>query len=84
MHNYLARISPKYLHCSWFREDISVNMHHEIPTSSILHYKAHVIFGLETGKEVHQKGMPYTVHSFKNSFFTHEAENKNVSEEIKT
>lgn len=73
---------PEDLHCSWFRKDISVNMHHEVPTSCILHYKAYMIFGLETGKKVHQKGMPYAVHSFKNSLFTHEAESKNVLVDI--
>lgn len=65
-----------YSHCSGFREDISVNVHHQIPTSSIFHYKAYVIFGLETSKKVHQEGMSYTIHSFKYSLFTHQAANK--------
>lgn len=65
-----------YSHCSGFREDISMNVHHQVPTSSIFHYKAHVIFGLETSKKVHQEGVSYTIHSFKYSLFTHQAANK--------
>lgn len=65
-----------YSHCSWFREDISMNVHHQIPTSSIFHYKANVIFGLETSEKIHQEGMSYTIHSFKYSLFAHQAANR--------
>jgi len=53
-----------------------MNVHHQIPTSSIFHYKANMIFGLETSKKVHQEGMSYTIHSFKYSLFTHQAANR--------
>lgn len=72
-----------YSHCSWFREDISMNVHHQIPTSSIFHYKANVIFGLETSKKVHQEGVSDTIHSFKYSFFTHQAANRKTSKNLK-
>ena len=72
------REMSKSSHSSWFRKDISVNVHHQVPTGSIFHYKANMLFGLETCKKVHQKGMPYTVHSFKNSFFTHQAVRENI------
>lgn len=76
IHIFWANRKEQHLHCSWFRKDISVNMHHEVPTSGILHYKAHMIFGLETSKEVHQKGVPYTVHSFKNPLLAHQTGKK--------
>lgn len=63
---------------SGFRKDVGVNVHHQVPAGGVLHHKANVLRRLETGKEVHQKGVPHTIHSLKNSFFTHQAERENI------
>lgn len=72
-----------YSHSSRFREDVGVNVHHQVPTCRILHHKAHMLFCLETRKKVHQKGVPDAIHSLKNSFFTHQAVKRKNYQDLK-
>ena len=48
-------------------EDIFVNVHHQITTTCVLHYKAHMLGRLETGKELDQERMLATIGTLKDS-----------------
>ena len=61
-----------YVHSPWFSEDISVDVHHEVTASRVLHDEAHVFRGLETRKQVDQEGVVGDVHRLKDTLLTHQ------------
>ena len=59
------------LHGTGLREDVGVDVHHEVATGSVLHDEAHMLTGLEAGKQVHQERVPHAVHRLKDTLLAH-------------
>lgn len=55
------------------REDILVDVDHQVAAWQILHDEAHVVAGLEAAMQVDQEGMPRGVDHLEDSLLTHEA-----------
>lgn len=59
-------------HGPGLREDISMDVHHQVAASCILHDKTNVLLRLETRKQVDQEGMADAVDRFKNPLLAHQ------------
>lgn len=64
-----------HLHGPRLRENISVDMHHQIASRCVLHDKTHMLLCLETCKQVDQERVADAVDGFKNPLLTHQTEN---------
>lgn len=67
-------------HGSGLRENISVDVHHQIASGCILHNKTHMLLCLETRKQIDQERVADAVDGFKNPFLAHQTEHKKESE----
>ena len=61
-----------YKPCSGLLEDISMNVHHEITTTGILHHKEDMGICLEAAGQVHQEWMLHCIDSLKNPLLRHQ------------
>lgn len=55
-----------------------MDVHHQVPSCCVLHYKTHMLLGLETSKEIDQERMPDAVHCLENPLLTHQAGEQNA------
>ena len=60
-------------HGAGLREHITVDVQHQVPAGRVLHHEAHVLWCLETAKQVHQKGVSRAGHSRQDPLLTHQA-----------
>ena len=51
-----------------------MDVHHQVAPSSVLHDKAHMLWGLEARKQVDQEGVTDAVHRLKDPLLTHQAD----------
>lgn len=61
-----------YLHGTWFCEDVSVDVHHQVASCCVLHNKTHMLWCLEARKQVDQEGMMGHVHDLKDALLAHQ------------
>lgn len=66
-------MNPDYLHGPGLRENVGVNVHHQVASRCVLHDEADVLSRLEAGKQVDQEGMPHTVDCLEDPFLAHQA-----------
>lgn len=59
--------------CLGLREDILMDLHHEVTTRRKLSHEAGVAGGLEAGKEGQQEGVPRAAHSLQDAFLAVQA-----------
>lgn len=59
-------------HSSGLRENISVDVHHQVSSRSVLHHKTDVLLRLETCKQVHEERVAHAVDGFENPLLTHQ------------
>lgn len=59
-------------HGSRLREDVSVNVHHEVSARRVLHDKTHVLRRLEAREQVDQEGVVGAVDRLKDPLLTHQ------------
>lgn len=62
----------KRLHGPGLRENISVDVHHQVSSCSVLHDKTHVFLRLETRKQVDQERVTDAVDRLKDPLLTHQ------------
>lgn len=55
------------------REDVLMDMHHEVTTWHKLSHEAGMAGGLEAGKEGEQEGVPHVAHSLQDPLLTIQA-----------
>lgn len=60
-----------HVHGSWLREDVCVDVHHQVTSCCVLHNKTHVLWSLEARKQVDQEGMVGQVHNLKDALLAH-------------
>ena len=65
---YRQNMQMYYIPCSGLLEDIGVNVHHEITTTSILHLNEDMGLGLEAAAQVDQERVLHCIDSLKNPF----------------
>lgn len=65
--------APGHSHGPGLRENVSMDVHHQVASCCVLHDKAHVLLCLKTRKQVDQEGMADTVHRFEDPLLTHQA-----------
>lgn len=63
----------RHLRGPWLWKHICVNVHHQISSCCILHYKTHMLLGLETCEKINQEWVTNAVHGFKYPLLTHQA-----------
>lgn len=59
-------------HSPGLRENISMDVHHQVASSCVLHDKTHVLLRLETRKQVDQERVADAVDRLKNPLLTHQ------------
>lgn len=66
-----------HLHSPGLRENISVDVHHQVSSCCILHHKTNMLLCLETGKKVDQERVADAVDGFKDPLLAHQTEKRN-------
>jgi len=67
----LKHTRTRYIHGSRLREDVCVDVHHQVASCCVLHNKTHVLRSLEARKQVDQEGMVRQVHDLKDALLAH-------------
>lgn len=67
------RANPEHLHGPGFREDVGVDVHHQVASRCVLHDEADVLRRLEARKQVDQEGMPHAVDRLEDPLLAHQA-----------
>lgn len=68
----MNRTLVSHSHGPGLGEDVSVDVHHQVSSGSVLHDEAHVLLRLEAGEEVDQERVAHAVHRLKDTFLTHQ------------
>lgn len=56
-----------------------MDVHHQVSSCCILHYKTHMLLGLEASKEIDQERVPDTVDRLEDPLLTHQTVEQNAS-----
>lgn len=67
-----AHTLTRHSHSPGLRENISVDVHHQVASSRVLHHKANVLLRLETRKQVDQERVTDAVDRFKDPLLAHQ------------
>lgn len=59
------------VHSPRLREDVSVDVHHQVASCCVLHNKTYMFWSLEAGKQVDQERVVRHVHNLKDAFLAH-------------
>lgn len=62
------------------REHVSVDVHHQVASSRVLHDETNMFRRLKAGEQVDQERVADAVHSLKNPLLTHQAEGQEGTE----
>lgn len=65
-------LSHDHSHGPGLRENISVDVHHQVASCCVLHDKTNMLLCLETRKQVDQERVADAVNRFKNSLLAHQ------------
>lgn len=67
-----ARLRRCHVHGARLREDVGVDVHHQVTSSRVLHNKTHVLWSLEAREQVDQERVVRHVHDLKDALLAHE------------
>lgn len=56
-----------------------MDVHHQVPSCCILHYKTNMLLGLEAREEIDQERVPDTVHRLEDPLLTHQTGEQNAA-----